>query len=380
MLSKGLLRFSPLLLLICITQISWAHPMGNFSVNHYSKITLERDRIQLRYFIDLAEIPTYQELQKANLSPVAIDPNSATVIRYIVDRGVELGKGLHLEIAGINAPLQLVSSGVIFPAGAGGLPTMKMGFVYEASYPAMLTTRESEQLNLYYSDNNFPGQSGWKEMVALSSFGSITKSSVPTTDRSGELSNYPTDLLTSPPQTLEVSLTATLPLLPVDSASAAATRIPTSSAETKILKSHNNFSVASATPSHATIQQVLSTAPASQNATALTADMNLQANRQQTPRSRFTDLIQSKDLSLWFLFTAALIAMGLGGLHALEPGHGKTIVAAYLVGSKGTLRNAALLGLLVTLSHTAGVFALGAITRGLVLFPASSLQDSAAIC
>src|SRR6202035_3828016 len=63
-----------------------------------------------------------------------------------------------------------------------------------------------------------------------------------------------------------------------------------------------------------------------------------------------------------FLFSAALISAGLGGLHALEPGHGKTIVAAYLVGSKGTPRHAFLLGLIVSVSHTAGVFALGAVT------------------
>jgi len=86
------------------------------------------------------------------------------------------------------------------------------------------------------------------------------------------------------------------------------------------------------------------------------------ANRQETPRSRFTELIAAQNLSGWFLFTAAFIAIGLGGLHALEPGHGKTIVAAYLVGSRGTARHAFLLGLIVTLSHTAGVFALGAIT------------------
>jgi high-affinity nickel-transport protein len=90
--------------------------------------------------------------------------------------------------------------------------------------------------------------------------------------------------------------------------------------------------------------------------------MRLQANLQQTPRNGFTELIQAQRLSGWFLFTAAFIAIGLGGLHALEPGHGKTIVAAYLVGSKGTARHAALLGLIVTASHTIGVFALGAIT------------------
>jgi ABC-type nickel/cobalt efflux system permease component RcnA len=52
----------------------------------------------------------------------------------------------------------------------------------------------------------------------------------------------------------------------------------------------------------------------------------------------------------------------LGALHALEPGHGKTVVAAYLVGSHGTPRHALLLGLIVTLTHTAGVYALGLIT------------------
>ncbi len=67
-------------------------------------------------------------------------------------------------------------------------------------------------------------------------------------------------------------------------------------------------------------------------------------------------------MSFWFLFPAALIAAGLGALHALEPGHGKTIVAAYLVGSRGTPRHAVLLGLIVTAAHTAGVYLLGVIT------------------
>ena len=81
-------------------------------------------------------------------------------------------------------------------------------------------------------------------------------------------------------------------------------------------------------------------------------------------------------MSLWFLITAGFIALGLGALHALEPGHGKTIVAAYLVGSRGTARHALLLGLIVTASHTAGVFALGAITSmpRATLCPSSSTR------
>ena len=90
--------------------------------------------------------------------------------------------------------------------------------------------------------------------------------------------------------------------------------------------------------------------------------MPLQANQQKTPRNRFTELITSKGWGGWFLLSAALIAAALGGLHALEPGHGKTIVAAYLVGSQGTAAHALLLGLVVTATHTAGVYALGLVT------------------
>ena len=69
-----------------------------------------------------------------------------------------------------------------------------------------------------------------------------------------------------------------------------------------------------------------------------------------------------KQIGFGIALLAAAIAAGLGALHALEPGHGKTIVAAYLVGSKGTARHALLLGMIVTISHTAGVYLLGAIT------------------
>ena len=90
--------------------------------------------------------------------------------------------------------------------------------------------------------------------------------------------------------------------------------------------------------------------------------MTLEANRQGTPRNAFTDLVKSNRMDLAFLLTAALIAAVLGGFHALEPGHGKTLVAAYLVGSRGTAGHAVLLGTVVTASHTISVYALGIIT------------------
>ena len=65
------------------------------------------------------------------------------------------------------------------------------------------------------------------------------------------------------------------------------------------------------------------------------------------------------DLSPAVVVLAFLLAAGLGAAHALSPGHGKTLVAAYLVGSGGTMRQAVALGLTVAFAHTAGVLLLG---------------------
>ncbi len=74
------------------------------------------------------------------------------------------------------------------------------------------------------------------------------------------------------------------------------------------------------------------------------------------------ELIAAKELTPQVILVSLLLALFWGAAHALSPGHGKTVVAAYLVGSRGTARHAAFLGLTVTVTHTFGVFALGAVT------------------
>jgi ABC-type nickel/cobalt efflux system permease component RcnA len=81
-----------------------------------------------------------------------------------------------------------------------------------------------------------------------------------------------------------------------------------------------------------------------------------------SPRNSFTQLVTAPQLSLGLVLVTLAVAVGLGAFHALEPGHGKTVVAAYLVGSRGTAWHALMLGSIVTVTHTAGVYALGAIT------------------
>ena len=369
--SGGVLTLLMIACLLDFAPMAVAHPMGNFSVNHYSRIDLQSDRLTIQYFIDMAEIPAYQEMQQGNIQA---NPNDRAVSDYIADRGRELGRGLRLVLNGETLPLRMISSGVLFPPGAGGLPTLKMGFVYEAAYPAGV---DRAHVQVAYADNNFPGHAGWKEIVAVASAGSLVSSSVPSTDRSDQLSNYPTDLLNSPPQILEASLVSTLSLVAshaiAESGAPLASPVSAHAPDSSQPPVSATTFTASVGPAHAAVKSFSdyrTSPPAAlrHNSKAIeqipdtVSALALRANHQQTPRNKFTELIAAPHLSLWFLFTAAFIAMGLGGLHALEPGHGKTVVAAYLVGSRGTAAHAVLLGLIVTVSHTAGVFALGAIT------------------
>ncbi len=74
------------------------------------------------------------------------------------------------------------------------------------------------------------------------------------------------------------------------------------------------------------------------------------------------------------LVVLLLLAAGFGAVHALTPGHGKTLVAAYLVGERGTVWHALILGLMTTLTHTGAVFVLAVVflisppTAGLIYY------------
>lgn len=149
-------------------------------------------------------------------------------------------------------------------------------------------------------DRNYSARIGWKEIV----FGSSTRSS------SNELRAYPKDLLSSP----------------LDISHASATLRPT----------------------HDTPPMLLS-------GRALAAP-------DRVADSGFASLVGRRHLSALVVLASLALALFWGAAHALSPGHGKTIVTAYLVGSRGTPWHAALLGLITTATHTAGVFALGGVT------------------
>ncbi|HEU5197938.1 MAG TPA: high-affinity nickel-transporter [Methylomirabilota bacterium] len=286
-----------------------AHPLGNFSISHYTALEIGAAEVTVRYVIDMAEIPTFQEIQDTGL---VAEAGHASVAPWSAAKATALARGLRLSVGERPLTLGVVSHETIFPPGAGGLPTLKLGVVYRAPLP-----KDGDgTLELRYRDENFAERAGWKEIIARPAPGvTLLVSSAPATDRSRELSDYPTDLLNSPPQDVEARVSFT--------------------------RAAGTVAAASAPP-----------AP----------PMALRPNVQSSGSNAFADLVARSEPGLGLLALALATAAVLGAFHALEPGHGKTVVAAYLVGARGTAWHAVILGLVVTISHTAGVYLLGAVT------------------
>ncbi|MBI3667995.1 MAG: hypothetical protein HY236_17490, partial [Acidobacteria bacterium] len=181
-----------------------AHPMGNFSVNHYSRLAVKAGRIRLNYVLDLAEIPTFQEMQTVGADPDRL-PGGEELQRYAERRAAEWIAGLELQCGGRAAAWQAVSARAEFAPGAGGLPTLKV-FI-QAEVPGGAG-------EVRYRDNNFPGRTGWKEIVIRGAAARLEGAESFTVDVSQGLANYPADLYTNPPQVLEAAFRVMPPALP----------------------------------------------------------------------------------------------------------------------------------------------------------------------
>ena len=217
-----------------------------------------------------------------------------------------LARKLVLTLDGRRVPLRVVESRIAARPGAGGLETLRLDAVYRGV---------GAGTELTFDDRSFPGRIGWREVTVAGRDGArVARADVPATSSSNVLRAYPADLLSSP--------------LAVSSASAA-------------------VALGSEPAAAPTIEQV---AP------------------MEHSRGGFESLVDQGDLSVGVLLVSLLIAAFWGAAHALTPGHGKAMVAAYLVGTKGTPRHAFMLGGTVTVAHTAGVFALGFVTLGLSAF------------
>jgi nickel/cobalt transporter (NicO) family protein len=289
-----------------------AHPMGNFSVSHYSRLHFKPGQMKVTYVLDLAEIPAFQLLSSWQIDWKDQELLSAKSKR----QAAEWLDNIVLMQASQRLPLRLVSVSPAAAEGAGGLPVLRVSITAQAVLqPGEVT----------YEDRNFPGRAGWKEIVVDHDPAvAIGKSSQSDQDLSKALTFYPTDPSITQPQDLTArvdwfaarrALTPTIPL-PI--------------------------------------------APRAKQAEPAPFSQRQSEGPGSVVRGDFLSrMLQRRELSGRLILVGMLVAFGLGAMHAMSPGHGKTIVAAYLVGSRGTLKHAGLLGLMVTFTHTVTVFLLG---------------------
>jgi nickel/cobalt transporter (NicO) family protein len=212
-----------------------------------------------------------------------------------------LARGLRLELDSRQVALRVIDSRVTTRPGAGGLRTLRFDAVYDGGRAGR---------SLAFRDENFSKRIGWKEVVVRANRDArIVTSSAPSRSASDELRAYPRDLLHAPADT---------------------------TAATAVVRAGKSDGV----------PPPLGAAP-------------------REHRGGGFEALIGRDGGAGVIALALVLALFWGAAHALTPGHGKAIVAAYLVGSRGKARHALALGGIVTVTHTIGVFALGLVTLAL---------------
>jgi nickel/cobalt transporter (NicO) family protein len=319
-----------------------AHPLGNFTINHYAGVRVEPDRVLLDVVIDQAEIPTFQaRLDFDTDGDGEVSDDEADAGRETACESIAPSLALALDERGL--PLTLVEAGLTFPPGAGGLPTMRLvcGFTASLAEPLAAGARVT------FADTSFEDRLGWREIVVEGSGVTVTgtEGQLRATSDSARLTAYPANLLT---QALDDAAVA------VRVGPGGPTLAPFDIADATPLPGATDIASASAPP------PVAAGAPVSGAVTRATAA--------SVPGGigggDLPSIFLAADLSPIVLLVSTLTAAALGAGHALTPGHGKTLMAAYLVGTRGTPLHAAGLGLSVTLSHTLGILLLAALIVG----------------
>ena len=284
-----------------------AHPLGNFTINHYSSLEFVEETARITYVLDFAEIPTLQ--LKARLDANGDGKLSDREANAYLDAEMpSLVEGLRLRAGDEVLPLEILRRSAEYRPGQGGLSTLRVEAHLLADLPKGWRGRA------HYADQTYANRLGWREIVVKGGPEvAIRDSTVQAHSVSNELRSYPRDMLSSPPDVREASFT----LAPGDG-----------SAENET---------------------------ASRTAERVRTSFG-------SVTQRVDALVSVERLSEAVVALSMLAAFFWGAAHALTPGHGKAVVAAYLIGARGSARHAGILGLTITLTHTAGVFVLGAVT------------------
>jgi nickel/cobalt transporter (NicO) family protein len=318
-----------LALLAVAPAIVLAHPLGNFTINHYAGLRVAPDAIEVDAVLDQAEIPTFDARRDIDtdgdgeVSDAEADSARAPECR-------SLAASLVLSVGGSRLPLELVAAGLEFPIGAAGLPTMRLVCELHAALPAGIDSNTA----VSFTDGSFSERIGWREMTVVGNGVTVEGANVRSASASNRLTSYPTDLLQQPLADRSVSFTAARGGAPAP--------------------------VFAAPDAHSLDEAARAAGP--------DAPPGGDAARNVDPATvsvvpggiggEIDGLLRTRDLTPIVLIASMLAAAALGAGHALTPGHGKTLMGAYLVGARGTPVHALGLGLSVAVSHTLGILVL----------------------
>ena len=275
-----------------------AHPLGNFTVNRYAGIQLTPGEVRIDYVVDMAEIPTVQVRPQVDADDDGAI-SDAERSAWALSTAAEIVTNLSLTIDLKPVGLEVVSATVRFRPGQGGLDVLRL----EATFAG----QASDEGELAFADANFEDRVGWREITATGADGTrIVDSDVPAQSITNGLLSYPQDLLSNPLDVREVTV---------------------------------SFEPGVGAPSG-----------------RVAGDGSATAALPDQVGGVFAGLVG------WtgpFMVVALFLAFAFGALHALGPGHGKTLMAAYLVGAGGKARHAVGVGASVAVMHTASVLSLG---------------------
>jgi nickel/cobalt exporter len=295
------------------------HPMGNIAVNQYAGLWITPEAVLVDYVLDLAELPAFQA-RRNDIDVNHDDVLTATEQDAYAARTCRMVAGdTRIRVNGRSAPARVTATALSFPPGTAGLVTLRLECALRVG---LVITRQS---TVDYSGGAFADRIGWNEVTAVGDGTTLVSSDVPTDSASARLTAYPVDALTSPSNVTAASLVVT---------PGGPSRVD-----------------GPPVPGHPVTPTRAGPAPVS-------------TSERATPgvdrfTRWFTDLVGVRRLSLGLAVIGVLLALFLGGAHAMAPGHGKTIMAAYLVAERGRLRHALAVAATVAATHTAGVVVLG---------------------
>ena len=297
-----------------------AHPLGNFTINHYNGLTIGVERVQVDHVLDMAEIPALQARQTMG-SDADGAVSEAESVAWAETTCRSGSSGLRLNVNGAAVALTPTARGLTFPPGQAGLVTLRLVCTYEGTYAALGSTAAVE-----FRDTTYEGRPGWREIVVRGDGLTLAGADEFAVGSSDRLRSYPSAMLEAPRAQPSAAFTVTpggMSSVPEPVTDA----VPFGSGALVV----TGGAQAAAMPGGAELPPELSA------------------------------IIQAQDLTLPAVGLSLALAVLIGAVHAASPGHGKTLMAAYLVGTRGTVRHALGLGLTVTVAHTIGVLALGAV-------------------